>query len=209
MDGLAYSGIYDLPRYWINFQFIKLLSILGSGVLLIATIRRATGQRKNIGLVLLLLPGFLTLSQIAALPSTFASIREYSSLNAQATVTYQDDLAKVAKKIEDSGATQVLLVARNSVEYEPIHAIAQHAKNLIPGLQSVALVMDIDAIDISGGLDTALNDISLSGSKVAGLVPLGTLNLDAPTICVFINVDPYKVLNCDPLLSFRVNARSM
>jgi len=208
-DGLAYSGIYDLPRYWINFHFIKLLSILGSVVLLIATIRRTTGQRRNIGLILLFIPGFLVLSQIATLPNTFASIREYSVLNADATVTYQNGLAKVAEKLENPSSTQVLIIAKNSLEWEPIVAISQHVQDLIPGSHSVAFLLDVDTSEPQGGVDAVLSGISQVGSDNIGIVPLDSLNPDAATICVFINVDPYEVLNCDPMLSFRVNARSM
>lgn len=203
-DAFIYSGTYELVRYNITWQLVKILWICAA-VCFSATavaLGRSLLTRLVTG-VALLMSLFLLSSSLTEVPGRMISIKNAAIANAEYAERYQLQVLDLLDAVTESPTAAVIIVQSSRINTEGVRAVEQEVHLRFEGSREVFVVFDPrhpDFNDLMLDLGTSARD-SLIGD--ASSLDLGPKN---PRVCVFILSDPGGIDQCSRWPSFRIDA---
>jgi len=201
-DALVYEGEYSLPRYWMVFETLKALALLGSFPVAVAVVTSAKGTLRLAGYLVLAASLVAITNSIVTVPQSLRDLRTESASNAAATVRYEQEVQAALALTSTEEIPSFMLVVGNDVEYEPVFALTAEILRAIPSARVHVEVLGATTAP-------AVNALSMSGNRDSGLLPLEDLSRELASVCVFVNMDPSATTHCTGVPSARVDARAM
>lgn len=205
LDVYVQGGEYVHVRYWAIFDASKSTMVLGGVVLASAAWRRRNRDgRVNqfVILAILVLAALLFIRTLTASSEAWSRLHSEAVENSLSTARFNADISQLIDLAEYSEGVNI--VVTNSVEYEPVRAVAQRLA--FSDIAPVFLTPD-RSTEMDDAFWKTLEEFASKGNPSWDISP----ESDDPIrlACGYINVDPYPLEKCDPARSVRIEARGM
>ena len=208
-DSWIYRGVYELPRYWMVFDFLKVIGTFAAVTLALAVaMRRAARMWRVAGFTFLVGSVVLVLFQVLAAPKSIQAMRSEVKLNDEAVLMWQRDADIVVAAIKRANAHQVTLVPSGGVDFEPTIALAQLLHHQFENLKVFVAVNQPSSEQNAAAAPSGIASL-VNGWTVPKVTPLTEWDPNARSVCAFLNGEPYATRECTSTSSFQVRARAM
>lgn len=198
-DALIYYGTYELPRYGLNWQLLKVVWIAGAAALAVALMARPRGWWPTVPVSdLLECSGSLLVLGIAGAPQRLESLQVASATNVLQTRLFQDQMEAVRRALGAKPSINVAIIFDQLTDYEPVRAVSQD----LGGFTQGAVVAVVNPS--SASLDV-LRNMDLPASRVAAPEELGA----GQWACAYLRSGAVAIDGCPVDLSFVVEAWAM
>ena len=183
-DMWIYSGAFQLPRYEIFSQFIKIVWLEGAAAVAVAVLVR---ERRSFPAVLaafsLLSTLTLMFAALATVPGQIRELRLASVVNERAASLFRSQMDIVLSGVAEDPNRPFLVIRRSEVDLEPAVAISQQMR-----FNGAVDVQVVDESDLQAGPFDSIGE---------------------PPRCIFINQDGIDKGPCQRTDSYRVDVRGM
>ena len=198
-DALIYYGAYELPRYGMNWQLVKVMWIAGAVSLAVSILNDRGKWWPTLPAVALLFSSvFLFVLGVVGAPQRLESTQLASETNALQTRQYQEQMDVVRKELASEPNASVAIIVEQPTDYEPVRAVSQSLENYT--LKNVVAVLNPASPSLA-----VLSELKLPVSAVVSTDELA----DGEWICVYLRSDPSVVDLCPVDLSFNVETWAM
>ena len=207
-DAWTYRGIYEMTRYWVVFDFLKVLAIVASIAFAVSVFAHRRGRvTRGASLVVLTASLCLACLQVAAAPQAVGDLRNEVRANALAASTWSAGVAAVLRDAQILRQAQIVIIPSGPTDFEPIVALAGAANR--QGIDTFVLVAeDTSGPEIPIGA-APIRQFQVSGWKDPKITPLADIQRDRAVLCVFLNSQLRDVTGCSPDRSFTLRARGI
>jgi len=203
-DAFIYSGTYELVRYNITWQLVKILWICAAVCLSAIAVALAQSLLTRLVTgVALLMSLFLLGSALAEVPGRMISIKDAATANADYATRYQLQVNDLLDAVKNSPTAAVIIVQGSLVNMEGVHAVKQEVELRFEGSREVFVVFDPrhpDFNDLTANLETSVGDSLIDDASAL------TFRINEPRVCALILSDPGGIDQCSGWPSFRVDA---
>jgi hypothetical protein len=186
VDALIYYGIYELPRYGMNWQLLKVIWTAGALALATSLLSKPRGWWPTGPAVALTAASVLLLVLgVLGAPDRFQSTRQSSAMNAFLTRQYQAQIDVVRSFLTENPTTSVALIVDQPTDYEPVRAVSQSLENHT----QADVVAVLNPASTSLGI---LQEVNLPVSQVMGHEELAS----GKWLCVYLHSESPAVNDC-------------
>jgi hypothetical protein len=205
MDSWFYGGNHFRTHYFAFVDWATLTLLLGAACLVLSTLE---SRGRNVAWWLRAACGAISLTMVVWIvliaTKELGDIRQRVSLQATASIVYQDGLARVVSQLDEGDA--LVVVPSNELDAEPAYALLNEVARRTEGAQRQYLLVDSRE---AGSVVATMNDVSEEGSPAWKAQPLDEWRPGSGDVCVFINSLPRRIEGCPPTTSTTVVALGM
>ena len=203
-DAFVYSGTYELVRYNVVWQLVKVLWI--SAAMCLSAIALAFARTLIVRFVtgtVVLFSSVLLISALADVPHRMGAIMNASIENANYTSRYQHQIQLLSKTVNRNPGAAVIIVQRSEVNIEGVRAVEQEIEHRFEYSREVFILFDPRHPDFDKLSGDAVDRPTSHANEGPALFELSE---NDPRVCAFILSDPGGVDVCRGWPSLRIDA---
>ena len=206
-DVWTYRGVYEMVRYWMVFDFLKLLAIIGAAVFSSNVLLHRDGLGgRGLALIALVASICLAALQVVAAPQKASALREEVRANALASLEWADGVTTVIDEAQTLNRPQIVILPRGSIDFEPAIALAGALSAEGGDAPVFVKVEGVGSATPDGAPQVEV--LQREGWENPLIQPLSILDESGDILCVFLNAEPKESTECSPDRSVSVSARS-
>ena len=207
-DAWTYRGVYEMVRYWMVFDFLKVLGIVAAVALLVGVLMNRQGMAGR-GFALIALIAALSLAslQMVAVPQSASAIRDEVRANALAASTWSEGVSRVIREVGTLDQPQVLVIPSGPIDFEPVVALTRALRRASLD-NSVFVVVGASAAVTPDGAPT-IKVLQNEGWPDPEIQPFSGFDRNGEVLCVFLNGEPREMRGCVGARSVTVRARGI